>query len=41
MGIPIPKFIASSLSNATNALKEDDLKTLIEKVNELEKEVKK
>lgn len=40
MGVPIPKFIASSLSNATNALKEDDLNTLIEKVNELEKEVK-
>lgn len=44
MGVPIPKFISSSLSNATNSLAEDDLKELldkVEKLNDAMKEVKK
>lgn len=35
MGVPIPKFISSSLSNATNSLAEDDLKELLDKVEKL------
>lgn len=39
MGVPIPKFIADSLSNATNSLDKDDLATLLDKVEKLEKEL--
>lgn len=35
MGVPIPKFISDSLSNATNSLAEDDLKELLDKVDKL------
>lgn len=35
MGVPIPRFIRESLSNATNTLAEDDLKELMEKVDKL------
>ena len=41
MGVPIPKFIADSLSNATNSLAKDDLATLLDKVEKLEKELEK
>ena len=41
MGVPIPKFIADSLSNATNSLDKDDLATLLDKVEKLEKELEK
>ncbi len=41
MGVPIPKFIAQSLSNATNSLEEDDLDTLLKKMDLLEKEIEK
>ena len=41
MGVPIPKFIADSLSNAQNSLSEDDLNELIEKVEKLSNSVNK
>ena len=40
MGVPIPKFIADSLSNATNSLAEDDLKELLNKVDKLNEAMK-
>lgn len=40
MGVPIPKFISDSLSNATNSLAEDDLKELLNKVDKLNESMK-
>ena len=39
MGVPIPKFISESLSNATNSLADDDWSTLLEKVEKLEEQL--
>lgn len=39
MGVPIPKFIADSLSNATNSLAKDDFETLANKISKLEAEL--
>lgn len=41
MGVPIPKFIADSLSNATNSLTNDDFEMLSNKISKLEAELEK